>query len=672
MSKADPTQVRRALDAARVQRSQITRGAPLPIDTAHLVGSCVSCGRIAATVLGFPDPPYAGNAGQPRYRNAREMRRFLEELVERPPQMPMQTDRDEGRTCACGAPSDPREVQGLRFLHAMPGTGSELVVEAVRGTGSLLLSASGSPMGGDEGFTWKILKAPIDGIESEISNSFDDAPIEKAFGRGLTLAFSWGRILAAAKEGKETLEQVEPGYWIYAGPSANTALDAQVEALKSEHPELIAHNLVKLSELAPMPAGPAWPQWAHEHADALGKEEIRAGVALDLQVVRQSLTAQLGRLNIGIREQQDGKILQAFFLPTNDWQGDVAGWPVEILIVALGAGHLGWTMAETVGAAVGEAGARADALARFFAGAKRVRPKVQWKFEGMRAIPVREDGKTGRPVDLLNTPFRFNPDVADPKNPQAVQAQQMFEREIRFSTDDLTKSGDPTRNCPCGAKSYVAARLFPWNVVEGFTKATGGKGPMVIETYFGANDQPRAALLAVVSDDMHVQILGEDEFKAHGVNETTIGKRLATDLASSLFAVDVSMHEDANKNRALLAYGPLMASVAINDHLVAALHEACGKPLRGDTVSAQATTPNVLVLYETGFDDDQLDKVLEMGQMADGIPPEMATPFALEWDDVTLSAASVGKFVNLSPAPQDQNGQPQGPPPAGRAPARAR
>jgi hypothetical protein len=671
MSKANPIDVRRALDSARVQRSQIVRGAPLPIDTAHVVGACVQCGRLAATVLGFPDSPYAGQVGQPRFRNARELKRFLEDLVQKPPQMPMQTDKDNGRSCTCGAPADPREVQGIRFIHAMPGSGAELVAEGVRGQGSLLVSASGDPLGGGAGgeFTWKVLRAPVDGSETDVSDTFEDSAIEKSFGRGLTLATTWLKLLDAAKDGKESLEQVEPGYWIYAGPKADGGLQSRIDGLTKDQPERIAKDLVKLGEKDPLPQGPAWPNWAYEYAEALDKEELRAGVVIDLSTVRKALQDQLGRMNIGVREQQDGKILQAFFVPTPDWKGHVAGWPIEILIVALGAGHLGWTMAETIGAAVGEAGGRAGALADFFAVAKQVRPEVEWKFEGMRAVPYRKDGKPGRPVDLLNAPFRF-----DPRNKQALP---LLEREIRFSTDELSKGQDPTRHCPCGAKAFVAARLFPWTVVEGFNKATGGKNPFIIETYTGANNQPRAALLAVVSDDMHVQILGEEEFKSHAVNEGSIGKRLAQDLANSLFAVDVSLHEDKDKKRALLAYGPLVASVAINDHLIAALHEATGKPLRGDAVSAQATTPNVLCLYETGFDEDQLDKVLEMAQQADGIPPDMATPFSLEWDDVTLSAQPVGKFTNLTPAPQDPNapqGGPQGGPqgPAGRAPARAR
>jgi hypothetical protein len=666
MSNAKPSDVRRALDSARVQRSQIVRGAPLPIDTAHVVGSCVQCGRIAATVLGFPDSPYAGPVGQPRFRNARELKRFLEDLLSKPPQMPMQTDKDEGRTCACGAPADPREVQGIRFIHAMPGSGAELVVEVVRGQSSLLVSASGAPLGGGRDFTWKVLRAPVDGAETDVSDVLEDHPIEKAFGRGLTLATRWLSILAAAENGKESLEQVEPGYWIYAGPPTDGGLQARIDGVVKDFPECLARDLVKLGEGDPLPAGPAWSNWAFEYAEALSKGTLRAGVIIDQATVRRALADQLGRLNVGVREQQEGKILQAFFVPTPDWKGDVAGWPIEVLIVALGAGHLGWTMAETIGAAVGEAGGRAGALADFFAVAKTVRPEVEWRFEGMRAVPIRKDGKAGRPVDLLNAPFRF-----DPRN---AQSRPMLEREIRFSTDELGKGQDPTRYCPCGAKAFLAARLFPWAMVESFNKATNGKNPFIIETYTGANNQPRAALLAVVSDDMHVQVLAEDELKAHGINESTVNKRLASDLGSSLFAVDVSIHEDKDKKRALLAYGPLVASVAINDHLIAALHEACGKPLRGEAVSAQATTPNVLCLYETGFDEDQLDNVLEMAQQADGIPPDMATPFALEWDDVTLSAPPVGRFTNLTPPPEQQGAPQGGPPPAGpgRAPARAR
>lgn len=654
-SKADPNAVRKVLDQARSQRNQIVRGAPLPIDTAHLVGSCVNCGRLGFTVLGFPDPSYAGPPGQPRFRNARELERFLQDLVQRPPPMPGPEDKgqQQNAVCACGAPADPREVEGVRFLHAMPGTGAELIVEGMRSAGSLLVSAAGSPLGGSEEFRWKVFKAPLDGIEADVPGGFDDAGIEKVFGRALTLAHTFKGLLDGAAAGKGAVLEVEPGYWIYAGAPEDAELQGKIDALTKDNPERGAWDLVDLGKDVPLPQGPAWPLWAHEHAQALADKKLRAGAIMDRAIVRKLITAQLGRLNIQSLEDEGGKMLVAVLADGR--------WPIEIEIVSRGAAHLGWTMAETVAAAVGEAAARVQVLAQYFQESKRLKPDVTWQVEGMRATPVRKDQSKGRPVNLAVTPFRFQPNTPE------------FERELKFVVDDLPKGADATRGCPCGAKAFVAARLFPWNIVEEFKRSTDGKTPHIVEKY--PEENPKAALLATISCDMHVRIPGSWEIEGAGLRGNDFDKRLASDLANSVFAVDVSLHEDKSKKRALLAYGPLVASVVMNDHLVSALHEACGKPLRADTVEAQVTTPNVLCMYEPGFDDDMLDKVLEAGGQADGIPPGMATPFSLTWD-VNLKAAPVGKFMNLYPPPdqQQQPGAPppNRPPPGGRGQPRAR
>lgn len=645
MSKADPLLVRRAIDQARNQRNQIIRGAPLPIDTAHLVGSCVQCGRLGVTVLGFPDPPYAGPQGQPRFRNAREMERFLEDLVQRPPPMPAPEDKNNGQLCACGAPADPRDVEAVRFMHAMPGTGAELIAEGIRDAGSLLVSASGQSLGTAR-FQWKVYRAPVDGLESEITSAFDDAAIEKSFGRPLTLAHTWKKLLDAAVKGEGAIEQVEPGYWIYAGPKEGGGLDEKIKAAIDGKPERADYPMVELGKLAPMPQGPAWPQWAYEHAEKIAKSEVRAGAVLDLGVVRKMIEAQLTRQSVNWREEQDGAMVIAEM-------GD-SRWPIEILLVSLGSVHLGWTLAETTAAAAGEASGRVAMIGQFLQEARKFRPDVTFKVENLRATPIRKDGTAGRPINLMATPFRLQPGTPE------------FQREIRFVADELPKSADPTKQCPCGAPAFVAARLFPWSVVEEFKKATQDKTPRVIEKWPAEN--PKAALIATISDDLHVRIPGEWEISDAGLSGAALDKRLAEDLSKSIFAVDVSMHEDKNKKRALMAYGPLVASVVMNDHLVSALHEACGKPLRAKEVEAQVTTPNVLCMYEEDFDDDQLDKILESAAMADGIPPGGETPFSLTWD-VSLTAAPVGRFVNLSPPPPEAGG-PGGVPGPQQGPAR--
>ncbi|MBL8605285.1 MAG: hypothetical protein JNK72_25365 [Myxococcales bacterium] len=652
IDSVDSKNVRKALELARSQRTQITRGAPLPIDTAHVVGACPNCGVLGATILGFPDPPYAGPRGQPRYRNAKELARFIEELFKNPPPLPAPEDPTEGKgtpqqpplwrgLCVCGAKvappqpdprtgemvgdpaATPRRVCGVRFVKAMPGAGAELMIESLAG------GDGGIPFTDGVAIKHRILRAPLDGVESEVAAGLEDAAIEKAFSRPLTLATVWASVLDRAAAGEEVLLEVEPGYSIWAGPKEDKTLESQLKALIGDDPEMGAFPLAMLPQIAPMPQGPDFTLWTFEHAEKILKGDLRAGIMLDRKVVRKQIEAQLERISLGWQEQQGGALVLA---TANELR-----WPVEVAIVGLGGGHLGWYLNETTAAAAGEAMARIAEIKRFVDATKAERPECTFEFNGMNMLPKRADGSAGRPINLMDLPFRAPPGSND------------FKREVRFSCDDLPKSADPTRRCPCGEKAWVSARLFPENVVSEFKKATGGKTPRIIEEW------PKAALVATISCDRHVRIPLQEEIEGAGLKGATFDKRMAEDLPNSIFAVDVSMHEDKNKKRALLAYGPLMASVVINDHLVSALHQACGKPLRTSEASAVVTSPNILVLTEAGFDDERLDQVLDMGAGMDGIPADVDPPFDLSWD-VSLTAAPVGKFMNLRPAPPEQMG----------------
>jgi hypothetical protein len=669
-NQPDSRAVRKALDQARAERKHITRNALLPIDTAHIVGSCPNCGTFGATVLGFPDPPYAG-----RFRNARELERFLgtlsKDLGTRPPPLHAPTDTPDGQRCKCGAPADPRTFAGLRFIHAMPGTGAEIIAEGVVGGGSLLIAASGAPLGG-EAVTWTLYRAPHDGLEAEIGEGFSDRVIEQAFGRALTLAQTWLRALDSAKGGQRVIEAIEPGYWIFAAPGdageatkddapktngdaskdrvatvarGDDALTNKLREVIGAEPERAAYGLAELGMHAPLPMGPAWPQWAHEHAQAIASGALRAGVVVDHGVVRKLLTTQLERLGLAWKPEQDGRLLVV-----QAGENAEVRWPLDVLVVGLGSAHLGWTFAETAAAAIGEAAERVRGIVEFLTAVRAARPEIKFTVQGAEAIPERKDGTKGRPINLSVVPFRLQPGTPD------------FDREVRFACDELPKDVDPTTLCPCGAKGFVAARLFPWTVVERFREATGGKAPAIIEKW----EDRGAALLATISCDRHVRIPSSDEIEQAGLGGGELETRLKSDLKHSMFAVAPEIHEDSNKRRALLVYGPLVASVVMNDHLISALHSACKLPdgtlpMRAKQVEAQVTTPNVLCMYEEGFDDDQLDRVLEIGASLDGLPPDVATPFSLTWD-VRLDVPPVGRFVDLYPPQQGQGGPPGGAP----------
>ena len=678
----DSAAVRKSLDSARGQRTQITRGAPLPIDTAHVVGACPKCGLLGATILGFPDPPYAGPQGQPRYRNARELQRFIEEIFKNPPPLPAPEDPSENRrdpqdprrtvpawkgVCRCGAKvlppqpdqrtgqmvsdpeATPRRVCGVRFIKAMPGSGAELVLEA------LSPEAGSQPFSDDAAISFRVLRAPLDGVETEVSTALDDDAIEHQFGRPLTLAETWRKLLARAAAGEEALVEAEKGYWLWAGPKENATLNEQiaevaaVEALELPPEAAVGKkgiSLTLLPQIAPMPQGPSFPAWAYEHAETIAKGELRAGVVLDRAVVRKLVEAQLERNALAWQEQQGGAVVIA-----------TAGefrWPVEMAIVALGSAHLGWFLGETTAAAVGEAMARVSEIKRYVDAARAERPDITFQMNGLQLNPKRTDGSMGRPINLMEMPFRAPPGSPD------------FKRELKFVCDDIPKGANPTRLCPCGERAWVAARIFPDRVLEEFKRATNDKQPMVIERW------KNAALLATISCDRHVRIPMADELEGAGLKGPTFDKRMAEDLPNSIFAVDVSLHQDKAGKRALLAYGPLVASVVINDHLVAAVHQACRMqdntlPLRGDEAAAIVSSPNILCLHEFGFDDEQLDQVLDMGAAMDGIPANVDPPFDLSWD-VSLKAAPIGRFVNLTAPPPGQQPSQQ-PPPGGTSPA---
>ncbi len=661
----DTAGVRRALEQARGQRTQITRGAPLPIDTAHVVGACPTCGTLGVTILGFPDPPYAGPQGQPRYRNAKELGRFLEEIVRNPPALPSPEDPSvpsknpqqpaqwQG-VCKCGTKvipptpdpktgkmvgdpeAIPRRVCGLRFIKAMPGSGAELVVEALSGDGGTLWT-TGVPI------AFKIYRHPLDGVEISVSATLDDDSITTAFGRPLTLAETWREILAKAMADEEVLVDVEPGYWLWAGPAKDVSLNAKIKAIIDDNPACGSFDITTLGGAAPVPQGPSWPQWGYEAAPKLRDKTLRAGVILDRSVVAKLIEAQVERMSLAWREENQGQLVVV--------QSGEIRWPVEVAIVSLGAAHLGWTFGETTSAAVGEAMGRVNDIKRFVDAARKDRPDITFQIDGLRASTRRADGSYGRPLNLMDVPFRAPPGSPD------------FKRELRFVCDDLPKGANPTRLCPCGEKAWLSAKIFPTAVVEEFKKATNGKSPRVIEEWKGA------VLIATISCDRHVRIPMHDEIEGAGLAGDAFNKRMAEDLPNSIFAVDVSLHEDKSGKRALLAYGPLVASVVINDHLVGGLHQACrlqdgALPLRSDEVSALVVTPNVLCLSEPGFDDDRLDQVLEIGAAMDNIPVGVDPPFDLSWD-VSLKAAPVGRFQNLRPQPQGQQQQQQQQPPPG-------
>ena len=139
-------------------------------------------------------------------------------------------------------------------------------------------------------------------------------------------------------------------------------------------------SLLNLAKMGVLPVGPAFPQWAYEHAEKLISDNLRAGVAIDQALVRKLMQSALDRASLRWTEQSEGKLLMA--------QSGEVRWPVEIPIVSMGAGHLGWFLGETVGAAVGEAVGRIADIQRFLQAARVERPDLNFEVAGKRGSQV--------------------------------------------------------------------------------------------------------------------------------------------------------------------------------------------------------------------------------------------------------------------------------------------
>ena len=78
-----------------------------------------------------------------------------------------------------------------------------------------------------------------------------------------------------------------------------------------EDKQKAAFPLAMLPQMAPMPQGPAFPQWAYEHSEAIQKGDLRAGVVMDQSATRKLLQGQMERVGLGWQEQNDGMVLVA-------------------------------------------------------------------------------------------------------------------------------------------------------------------------------------------------------------------------------------------------------------------------------------------------------------------------------------------------------------------------
>ena len=157
--------------------------------------------------------------------------------------MPPQPDPRTGEMVSVEG-ATPRRVCGVRFIKAMPGSGSELVVEALSG------GDGGVPYTDGVVIRTRLLRAPLDGAETEVSDTVDDETIEKTFGRPLTLAKTWKIALDAAAKGEEVIKEVEPGYWIWVGPKEDAGLEQRVKDLVGEDKQKAAFPLAMPSVLA--------------------------------------------------------------------------------------------------------------------------------------------------------------------------------------------------------------------------------------------------------------------------------------------------------------------------------------------------------------------------------------------------------------------------------------
>ncbi|MEZ4394543.1 MAG: hypothetical protein R3A48_26010 [Polyangiales bacterium] len=472
--------------------------------------------------------------------------------------------------CECPEAAAGR-LAALAYVRACAGRGEECVYEGVDE---------------GEGWSWRWRRRALDGASE---------PCEVDALPPLSAREVWRGALDEAAGGAPVLARVEAGLWVFAGPR-EASLEARVKARVGECARGLLLPLKLLAWRPVVPTSEAWTTWAPAHAEAIRAGELRAGAVIDAEVLRELVRVAACRAGVALDDDDGASVTLR--------RGEFAR-AVDLDRLALSLALRGEGLA--LGAARAVA-ATLDMLADAAAIAAEVRgmrPEVRFTAAGWSLVPERPDGSQGPAIALPE------------RRERSPRADEDLERAVRFGCDVLPPWSDPSRVCPCGAPACFVARVLPpgaMTAVEGTPSA-----PVVLARW--PEDAPRAALVAGVGCELHTWFPSAEALAAQGMSSQDVAARVRAEAPLATFAVTSRVVEEGGA-RALIARGHHVASAMVDDHLLTALHRACGAPLRGPEVGALAVATDALILHERGWRDEDLDRLCTSLALEAGAPSQ--------------------------------------------------
>lgn len=562
-----------------------------PPDRATLELSCGACGRRFEAGFCFEHSPYAGAVGAALYLTFEEACGACAALLDAREGSIDPDDWQRARRCACEGPAHLVRAVGARLVRRVLGAGATAVLDARRDVPEVRL--------------WRVPHGGLpEGLEPTATG------FVAAFGRPLSLFDA----CAGAMLPGPSRTDLEPGVDLWLATD-NGALTDALEPMTRERPRVI----VGLDPETVRSTG--WPL-------ATLSEHVLGGGGAALVIDRAALHDQLA----AAAAPHGGRIQGARPERVELRFGELVGLVYPHRVARTMASY-GLTLADAVGLALDETLTGLERIERFLGHVREARPRVEITVEGGLAAVTREDDTRGPPFALESLPVHLE------------RGSRELEREVRYLCDPLPPWSDATRVCTCGAPAWVSHRLLPHRTVAA-AAGTPEHAPWVLETW-EREGEPRAVDVVVVECDQHRRLLPRRELQRAGLDGAELARRLAQDRERARFAVDVEVVEDAEGARALVARGPLAASVLLEAAWVAGLRTHAGSLLHAVELEAWAFAPDGVCVLDARFRAEERDRLALVTRVRSGLPAEAPPPFSIR--RLVSSAPAEGYFASPPP-----------------------
>jgi hypothetical protein len=555
MSGAPTSDLAAVLEHCRAHRAALVRHLPLPPDSLHRVLRCTRCQQWNLDTRVYEGFLQVGDGGQRPCWSLDELRAFAESQH----RALHRVDRLD--PCRCGAPAISLSMTAARFLHAMPGSGAELVVEV--------------HYVDERAVAVRFGRGVLGGAVSFFEDATEEA-IHAVFGVPLTVWGAWRRVVASEDGGVAALEE---GLALAAFPLGAEGFRAEFEDALRADPELRAYGLSPR-----VTADPSW-QWLRADANLAARPDTVLVMMLRHDVLASRVALLTAARGLGARREGD-----------TVWVEDgLARWPVELPTVAEEGLRRGFSLSTMAAAAVAHALDRVETLRTFIGAIEQMRPGVTFSLDGMNLVPSRE-GVTGRPIDLRTAPFGAIPDP------------ETLERDLRFYLQEAPAWSDPWRVCPCGAARAVT--LHRWHRDD-----LAELGARSTELAVAGDDPASGDTVRVfsVSCDRHVEHALGPLRAAHPRGLDALAAQAALDLDRQRFVLKVAPYVDAAGRAAALVESAHLLDATAHPALLAGLVASA----LGRSVAATVTTLSreLAVVAEADVGGELVARLEEVGRV---------------------------------------------------------